>query len=134
MAANASAAPRVHQPFYGTIEVLAEHIRNLLLLSRQKANQIAAIDTEIQMRPALALSCLCFVLIGCPIGIWFSKRDYLSAFITCFLPIIVLYYPLLLSGINMAKSRQLNPVLALWAANALMLVIAIPLFRRLARN
>ena len=103
-------------------------------LIRQKKNQIAAIDTEIQMRPALAIGCLCFVLIGCPIGIWFSKSDYLSAFITCFIPIIFLYYPLLLCGVNMAKSRQVDPVVALWGSNALMLVIAIPLFRRLARN
>jgi lipopolysaccharide export system permease protein len=95
---------------------------------------IAGIDAEIQMRPALAMGCLCFVLVGCPVGIWFSKSDYLSAFVTCFLPIIVLYYPLMLSGINLAKSRQLHPAPAIWAANALMLLIAMVLFRRLARN
>lgn len=113
---------------------VSEHMRNLTMMIRQKKNQIAAINAEVQMRPALALGCLCFVLIGCPIGIWFSKSDYLSAFITCFLPIIVVYYPLLLSGINMAKSRQFDPLLAIWAANALMIVVAVPLFRRLARN
>ncbi len=111
-----------------------QHILMSDFTAKQKRSQIAAIDTEIQMRPAIAVGCLFFVLIGCPIGIWFSKSDYLSAFITCFLPIIVLYYPLLLSGINMAKTRQINPVFALWAANGLMLVIAAPLFRRLARN
>jgi lipopolysaccharide export system permease protein len=99
-----------------------------------KKGQIAAINTEIQVRPAIAMGCLFFVMIGCPIGIWFSKSDYLSAFITCFLPIIVVYYPLLLSGINLAKSRQLAPMIAVWAANAVMLVVALPLFRRLARN
>src|SRR5207244_73188 len=97
--------------------------------TKQKKNQIAAIDAEIHMRPAIALGCLFFVCIGCPIGIWFSKSDYLSAFITCFLPIIVVYYPLLLSGINMAKTRQLHPAIAMWAANAVMLAVALPLFR-----
>ena len=52
---------------------------------------LADIAKEYQMRPALALGCLCFVLVGCPVGIWFSRSDYLSSFITCFLPIIVLY-------------------------------------------
>ena len=65
---------------------------------------LASIDAERHMRPALALGCLCFALVGCPVGIWFSKSDYLSAFITCFLPIVIVYYPLMLCGINMARS------------------------------
>ena len=69
-----------------------------------------------------------------PVGIWFSRSDYLSAFITCFLPIIVVYYPMMLSGINMAKCQSVHPVIALWSANGLMLTIALVMFRRLARN
>ncbi|MCS7044773.1 MAG: LptF/LptG family permease [Gemmataceae bacterium] len=111
-----------------------EHMRNLRYVMRHHDLLIAAIDAEFHMRPALALGCLCFVLVGCPVGIWFSRSDYLSAFITCFVPIIVLYYPLLLSGINLAKLRQVPPVYGIWAANALMLIIALALFRRLARN
>ena len=111
-----------------------DHLKNLRHIVAMKTGQIASIDTEVQMRPSLALGCLCFVLIGCPVGIWFSKSDYLSGFITCFLPIIVVYYPLLLSGINLAKTRQLPAAVALWTANGLMLVIAVTLFRRLARN
>jgi lipopolysaccharide export system permease protein len=94
---------------------------------------IQAIDVDKQMRPAVALGCLCFVLVGAPVGIWFSKSDYLSAFITCFLPIIVVYYPLLLSSINAAKGLKLTP-LVVWSANGVVLVIALVLFRRLARN
>jgi lipopolysaccharide export system permease protein len=102
--------------------------------SRMYERHLANIDVEIHMRLALATGCLCFVLVGCPVGIWFSKSDYLSAFITCFLPIIVVYYPLMLGGINLAKDRQLPPAVALWAANGVMLVTAFLLFRRLARN
>ena len=78
-------------------------------------------------RPALAIGCLCFVLVGCPVGIWISRSDYLSAFITCFLPIVVFYYPLLLCGISLSKTGRVEPVLALWTPNLLMAVIAIPL-------
>ena len=86
------------------------------------------------MRPALALGCLCFVLVGCPVGIWFSRSDYLSTFITCFLPIVVIYYPLLLCGINLGKTGKFDPIVAIWSANAVMAIIALWLFRRLLKN
>lgn len=103
-------------------------------LIKQKQSEVLNVDVEMHMRPALALGCLCFVLIGCPVGIWFSKSDYLSAFITCFLPVVFLYYPLLLCGINLAKSGKLSPGLCLWSADALMMLISLGLFRRLLRN
>jgi lipopolysaccharide export system permease protein len=92
------------------------------------------VDTEMVMRPALALGCFCFVVIGCPIGIWFSKSDYLSAFITCFLPIVFIYYPLLLCGANLAKTGKLNAVLAVGLADGLMALAAIPLYRKLLQH
>ena len=36
----------------------------------------------------MAFGSLLFVILGAPVGILFAKRDFLSAFITCFLPII----------------------------------------------
>lgn len=95
---------------------------------------LANILSEMHLRPALAAGCLCFVLVGCPIGIWFSKSDYLSAFITCFLPIVVIYYPMLLCGINMGKGGSVNPAISVWVADGLMAVAALVLFRRLVRN
>jgi len=97
-------------------------------------NLAYGIDAEYHLRPALTLGCLCFVLVGCPVGVWFSKSDYLSAFITCFLPIVTIYYPLLLCGINFAKTATVAPALAIWPANVTMLVIAWFLFWRLLRN
>lgn len=111
-----------------------EHVRQLQFYHKVRNDQIRSIDTEFQMRPALSLGCLCFVLVGCPVGIWFSRSDYLSAFITCFLPIVLIYYPLLLCGINLSKLGRVDPWVALWAANILMAFIALILFRRLMRN
>ena len=92
------------------------------------------LETEIQMRPAQSFGCLFFVLVGCPVGIWFSRSDYLSAFISCFLPIVFLYYPLQLCTTNLAKDGKLYPALALWMANIAMGFIALGLFRRLLKN
>jgi lipopolysaccharide export system permease protein len=96
--------------------------------------RLRALDTELQMRPALAFGCFFFVLIGCPVGIWFSRSDYLSAFITCFIPIVLVYYPIQLCSTNLAKDGRIDPVLSLWLADALLGIAALFLFRKLLRN
>ncbi len=98
---------------------------------RQK---ITWINVELLMRPSLSAGCLCFILVGCPVGIWFNRSDYLSAFIICFLPIVVVYYPLMLCGTGIAKEGHYNAALLVWGADILMGVIGATLFWRLLRN
>ena len=100
----------------------------------EQDSRIKALDTELQMRPALSFGCFFFVLIGCPVGIWFSRSDYLSAFITCFLPIVIVYYPIQLCSTNLAKDGRIDPAIALWSANAILGVAALVLFRKLLKN
>jgi lipopolysaccharide export system permease protein len=118
----------------GTPIDLPQHRHELEIQRRTLGRDLAAITLELYMRPAVAGGCLCFVLVGCPVGIWFSKRDYLSAFITCFLPIVVLYYPLLLCGINLTRNGQGHPILNLWSCNVAMIAISLLLLRRLIRH
>jgi lipopolysaccharide export system permease protein len=92
------------------------------------------LEVEIQKRPAESLGCLCFVLVGCPVGIWFSRSDYLSAFITCFLPIVFVYYPLMLCGANLAKDGRFHPALTIWFADALLALVGVILFWRMTKN
>jgi lipopolysaccharide export system permease protein len=89
--------------------------------------EIIALDVELQMRPALSL-------VGCPVGIWFSRSDYLSSFITCFLPIVFIYYPLMLCGTGMAKEGKINMVPLVWGADAVVALMGVILFWRLLRN
>ncbi|HTU20675.1 MAG TPA: LptF/LptG family permease [Gemmataceae bacterium] len=100
----------------------------------QTQQEIVALNVELQMRPALSLGCLFFILVGCPVGIWFSRSDYLSAFITCFLPIVFVYYPLMLCGTGMAKEGRLNMVPLVWGADAIVGLIGLILFWRLLKN
>jgi lipopolysaccharide export system permease protein len=111
-----------------------DHVKNLRNKKKAIHQKHVNIVAEMNARPSLSLGCLCFVLVGCPVGIWFSKSDYLSAFITCFLPIVVMYYPLMLCGINMGRTGTIHPAFCIWAANALMTVTAFFLFRRLLKN
>jgi lipopolysaccharide export system permease protein len=112
-----------------------QHIKDTKNHKRQKEQELRDIRAEMNMRPALALGCLCFVLVGCPVGIWFSRSDYLSAFITCFLPIVLIYYPLMLCGINLGRAGGLlPPELAIWFADGLMGLTSIPLYFRLLKH
>lgn len=86
-----------------------------------KCNEL---ETERQLRTSMAFGSLLFVILGAPVGILFARRDFLSAFITCFMPIIVLYYPLMLFGINISKEGLMPPALALWMGNLLLAVLA----------
>jgi lipopolysaccharide export system permease protein len=113
---------------------LEKHINDLRNMRHNSEAEVRALDTELQMRPAIAFGCLFFVLVGCPAGIWFSKSDYLSAFIICFLPIIFLYYPLLLCGTGLARDGKILPLLSVWAADALMGLIAVGLYWRLLKH
>ena len=54
-----------------------------------------------------------------------TRRDFLSAFMTCFLPIIGVYYPLMLCGTNLSKEGMFPPILALWLGNMLLFIGAI---------
>ncbi len=112
-----------------TPDSLAIHLKNLRNLRHFQLQQIRDVHSEIQRRPALAFGCFCFVLVGCPVGIWFSKSDYLSAFVTCFLPIILIYYPLILCGENLARAGTFHPAIAVWAANIQMGIIAFFLYK-----
>ena len=111
-----------------------EFAQNLNIEIRMREHMLISIEAERHMRPALALGCLCFALVGCPVGIWFSKSDYLSAFITCFLPIVIVYYPGMLCLFNMARAGRISPWLSIYDADVLMLMIGGFLFHRLARN
>jgi len=110
------------------------HLRNLQAELNHTEFLIRASKTEMQKRPALAFGCLCFVLVGCPVGIWFSRSDYLSAFITCFMPIVFVYYPLTLCGVNMAVTGKVPATLSIWFADGLLGITGLFLLRKLLRN
>ena len=86
--------------------------------------RIGEFETEKQLRFAQSFGSLVFVVLGAPVGILFARRDFLSAFISCFMPIILLYYPLMLLGMNLGKEEVVNPLYALWAGNVLLSVLA----------
>ena len=118
----------------GDTDALPHYLKSCSDKINVAQQEIVALNVELQMRPALSLGCLFFILVGCPVGIWFSRSDYLSSFITCFLPIVFVYYPLMLCGTGMAKEGKFNMVPLVWGADAIVGLMGVVLFWRLLKN
>ena len=83
-------------------------------------------------RWANGFSCLCFVLVGAPMAIIFRNADFLTSFFVCFLPILMIYYPLLILGVDQAKLGTL-PGWSVWMGNVILVLCGLWLMRRVYR-
>lgn len=90
--------------------------------------------TETYNRYATSCSCFFFVLLGSPFAIWMARKDFLTSFLFCFLPILAVYYPVSMMTVNLSKSGQIDPTWAVWMANAILLLAAGVLLRKVAQN
>ena len=79
-------------------------------------SHIDRLSVEPPRRWATGFCCFFFVLLGAPLAIWMRKSDFFSSFFACFLPILLLYYPLLMFGLSQAKNGTLPPM-CVWTAN-----------------
>jgi lipopolysaccharide export system permease protein len=82
-------------------------------------SHLARLHTEPHRRWASGFSCLCFVMVGVPWAIRLRNADYLTTFFICFLPILVIYYPLLAYGLGQAKNGDLPPY-SVWLGNIIL--------------
>jgi len=85
-----------------------------------------------QRRWAGGFACLCFVLVGAPMAICLRNRDFLTSFFLCFLPILIVYYPLMIFGADQVKNGNL-PTIFVWAGNLMLMVWGAWLLRRVIR-
>jgi len=90
-------------------------------IQKQHRKEMARLQTEIHSRFALSTSCFFFALLGAPFAMMQARRQFLTTFFLCFLPILLLYYPVALLMLNLAKS-QTAPPMCLWVANLLLLL------------
>ncbi len=87
------------------------------------------LHTEPWRRWANGFSCLCFVLVGIPVAIRLRFSEFIASFFICFLPILVVYYPLLAVSVGKAKDGAFPPQ-AVWLGNIVLAIAGIYLFRR----
>ena len=94
---------------------------------------IAKLRTEVHSRFVLSTSCFFFALVGAPFAVMQARRQFLTTFFMCFLPVLLAYYPIALLMMNLSKSETVHPV-GIWAANGAMLVAGLVLMRKVMRN
>ncbi len=73
-------------------------------------------------RWANGFSCLAFAVIGIPVAMKLKAGNFATTFGICFLPILFIYYPLFMVGLNGAKQMTL-PAYGAWLGNIACLVI-----------
>lgn len=84
-------------------------------------------------RWANGFSCLCFVLVGAPMAIRLRNADFLTSFFLCFLPILIVYYPVFMLGVDLAKKGSV-PAVVVWAGNLLVALWGAWLLRGVVRR
>ncbi len=104
-----------------------------ILPPHEEPNRYNKLNTEIHNRYAMACSCFFFVLLGCPVAILQAKKQFLTTFMLCFVPIMVLYYPLTLGLINLSKTGTINPVWAMWIGNGMLFISACVVLRKVTK-
>ena len=95
--------------------------------------RIHRIDMEPWRRWANGFSCLAFVLVGAPMAIRMRNADFLTSFFLCFLPILLVYYPVFMAGVSQAKAGELHPI-AVWGGNLLITLWGLWLLRGVIRR
>lgn len=94
--------------------------------------RLCRLRTERHRRWSAGFSCLFFVWVGAPMAMWMRNRDFLSSFFLCFLPILIVYYPLLAYGIDGAKYGTIPPW-GVWAGNLLLGAWGVTLMKKVVR-
>jgi lipopolysaccharide export system permease protein len=90
------------------------------------------LKTEPWRRWANACSCLFFVFVGAPLAIRLRNADVWTTFGICFIPILLIYFPLMLLGVDRAKVGAW-PAFSVWMGNVVLLLVGL-WFVRLVRR
>ena len=98
-----------------------------------KQLKIYRLRAETYRRWACGFTCLCFALIGTPVAMLWRHADGLTNFFVCFLPILALYYPLLMFGEDLSTSGALPPI-SFWMGNVILVCPAVVLLRWVVRH
>lgn len=95
-------------------------------------SRLHRLRTEPHRRWSAGFSCFCFLWVGAPMAIRLRNRDFLTSFFLCFAPILIVYYPIMMYGIDGAKNGTIPPY-TVWTGNLILLVWGAYLLRKVIR-
>jgi lipopolysaccharide export system permease protein len=96
-------------------------------------HRLARLKTEPMRRWSLGFSCLAFVWIGVPMAVLVRSADYWWSFGVCFIPILLIYYPIFGLSLEFAKDGKW-PAYSLWLGNITLALIGACLMRKVVRT
>ena len=117
-------SPEVSEPVDLTIQ------RNELESARRRRDRYGL---EIQKKFSLAATCVIFALLGAPIALRFP-RGGIGMVIGVSFGIFALSYIGLIGGESLSNKGYISPVVAMWTANLIFLVVGVFLYARLGHE
>jgi lipopolysaccharide export system permease protein len=99
---------------------------------KSSRHRLTRLQTEPWRRWAEGFTCFFFVLVGAPLAIVAKTSDYWTTFGMCFLPTILVYYPLYLLGLDQAKAGDMPPY-GVWIGNVVLSGVGMMLIARVRR-
>nr|MCU0721447.1 LptF/LptG family permease [Pirellula sp.] len=100
---------------------------------KENEDRMSRLRSEPMRRWALGFGCLAFVWIGVPMAILLKNADYWWTFGLCFIPILLIYYPILGLSLEMTK-KGAWPSISLWLANLVLIAIGAWFLRRIVKQ
>ncbi len=88
---------------------------------------------EFHKKLAIPFACIVFALLGVPMAVT-ASRSGKGISVTLALAVYLIYYLFLVGGEKLADRGKMDPLLAMWSANLVLLTIGIPVFIRTVRE
>lgn len=102
----------------------AAELNSLADRARSRRLQVNSYQVEYQKKLAIPFACIVFVLIGAPLAVRFP-RGGVGMVIAISLGIFAIYYVGLIGGEKLADEGYVDPFWAMWATNAIFLLLGI---------
>jgi lipopolysaccharide export LptBFGC system permease protein LptF len=115
------------------------NMRTLSALSAIKGRKVKTyqdheVDTELHKRISDSLSPLVFVFLSLPVAILFKQQNRMVAFLISTLLAMFVYYPITLLTDTFAKNGTIDPVLAIWPANIVLMILGFLFIMKVMRR
>lgn len=96
-------------------------------------SRLYRLNSEPWRRWASGFSCLFFVWVGIPLAVWMRSADHWTSFGACFMPILLIYYPVFAIGQGHAKDGSWLPV-SMWLGNLVLFLVGAWWMRKINRS
>ncbi len=115
-------------------ELTGDSLAQLASKKKESLKDERRFRTEMHSRFSMAASCFFFTLVGGPFAMLQARRQFITTFIICFLPILLVYYPVMFLMVNLAKSGTVNPWWAVWVPNLILCACGMIVLRKVVQH